>query len=252
MSPMEVVVSADDSRHFSGRALGAEMPTYASRSPPSASSWPGSSPAVRQKSERRLVDNPDQLGLEALLGDRRRPPPGCPHQEIPTPPRAKARDAAASPTKACALARRPVEVIGCRRHSSRSDAEQYTINRSQGHSPPAQRPAATCAGVRARWSSTGNCTLSEVPRARGCSEQPADVSVLAGCWSTNSPITCPCTASTSAWRRRITLSRTTLTSYVQRAIDLLPPSPRPARHILSSKCWRWTRRPIKAGRDAAS
>ena len=134
------------------------------------------------------------------------------------------------------------------------DADQYEVIDHKVTRRLAQRPAATwCWSTAARWSSTRRPRPSvKWPAPRAVFENSlADVSVLAGLLVDKFAYHLP------LYRQHqrladagITLSRTTLTSYVQRAIDLLAPIAQAQHaHILQSKVLAMDETPIKAGRD---
>jgi hypothetical protein len=139
-----------------------------------------------QKSERRLIDNPDQLGLEALLGDAAPAAPVVPTQEIHYTRRVpKARDEA-SVTDA-GLRFGPdvtVEVIELPAPQLQGpDAEQYEVIDHKVTRRLAQRPGSYVVLEYRRpvVKHKATATLSEVAAPRAVFENSlADVSVLAG------------------------------------------------------------------------
>ena len=139
-----------------------------------------------QKSERRLVDNPDQLGLEALLGDAAPSAPAVPTQEIHYTRRvAKARDAACVTDEGLRFtAEVPVEVIELPAPQlSGPDADQYEVIDHQVTRRLAQRPGSYVVLEYRRpvVKHKASATLREVPAPRAVFEHSlADVSVLAG------------------------------------------------------------------------
>jgi len=133
--------------HFSGRAAARrERRLTPARSPPSASSSWFQRQAVRPEVRAsRLIDNPDQLGLEALLGDAAAHRTGRPQPKRSTTPAGSqgAGRGLRSPTKA-ALRRRgpPVEVIdpAGRRSCKALTPEQYEVIDHKVTRRLAQRP----------------------------------------------------------------------------------------------------------------
>ena len=210
-----------------------------------------------QKSERRLIDNPDQLGLEALLGDAAPPAIAVPTQAIHYTRRVpKARDAACVTDEGLRFtAEVPVEVIELPAPQlAGPDAEQYEVIDHKVTRRLAQRPGSYVVLEYRRpvVKHKPSATLTEVPAPRAVFENSlADVSVLAGLLVDKFVYHLP------LYRQHqrladagITLSRTTLTSYVQRAIDLLAPIANAQHaHILQSNVLAMDETPIKAGRD---
>ena len=210
-----------------------------------------------QKSERRLVDNPDQLGLEALLGDATAAAPVVPTQEIHYTRRVpKARAESCVTDEGLRFtAEVPVEVIELPAPQlAGPDADQYEVIDHKVTRRLAQRPGSYVVLEYRRpvVKHKATATLSEVAAPRAVFENSlADVSVLAGLLVDKFAYHLP------LYRQHqrladagITLSRTTLTSYVQRAIDLLAPIAQAQHaHILKSQVLAMDETPIKAGRD---
>jgi len=210
-----------------------------------------------QKSERRLLDNPDQLGLETLLGDAAPAAPVVATQEIHYTRRVpKARDASCVTDAGLRFGPDvPVEVIELPAPQLQgADADQYEIIDHKVTRRLAQRPGSYVVLEYRRpvVKHKATATLREVAAPRAVFENSlADVSVLAGLLVDKFVYHLP------LYRQHqrladagITLSRTTLTSYVQRAIDLLAPIAKAQHaHILQSKVLAMDETPIKAGRD---
>jgi len=210
-----------------------------------------------QKSERRLVDNPAQLGLEALLADPAPPVTDVPTQEIRYTRRVpKARDDACVSDEGLRFtAEVPVEVIALPAPQlSGPAADQYEVIDHKITRRLAQRPGSYVVLEYRRpvVRHKATATLSEVPAPRAVLEGSlADVSFLAGLLVDKFAYHLP------LYRQHqrladagITLSRTTLTTYVQRAIELLAPIAQAQHgHILQSKVLAMDETPIKAGRD---
>jgi transposase len=210
-----------------------------------------------QKSERRLIDNPDQLGLEALLGVEVPPATEVATQAIHYTRRVpKARDASCVTDEGLRFGPDvPVEVIELPAPQLQGpDADQYAVIDHKVTRRLAQRPGSYVVLEYRRpvVKHKATATLSEVAAPRAVFENSlADVSVLAGLLVDKFAYHLP------LYRQHqrladagITLSRTTLTSYVQRAIDLLAPIAQAQHaHILTSQVLAMDETPIKAGRD---
>ncbi len=210
-----------------------------------------------QKSERRLIDNPDQLGLEALLGDAAPAAPVVATQEIHYTRRVpKARDASCVTDEGLRFGPDvPVEVIELPAPQLQgADADQYEIIDHKITRRLAQRPGSYVVLEYRRpvVRHKATATLREVAAPRAVFENSlADVSVLAGLLVDKFVYHLPLYRQHQRLQDAgITLSRTTLTSYVQRAIDLLAPIAQAQHaHILSSNVLAMDETPIKAGRD---
>jgi transposase len=210
-----------------------------------------------QKSERRLVDNPDQLGLEALLGDAAPATPAVPTQEIRYTRRVpKARDDACITDAGLRFGPDvPVEVIELPAPQlAGPDAEQYEVIDHKITRRLAQRPGSYVVLEYRRpvVKHKASATLTEVPAPRAVLEGSlADVSLLAGLLVDKFTYHLPLYRQHQRLKDAgITVSRTTLTTYVQRAIELLAPIAQAQHgHILQSKVLAMDETPIKAGRD---
>jgi hypothetical protein len=139
-----------------------------------------------QKSERRLIDNPAQLGLEALLGDAAAAAPVVPTQEIRYTRRVpKARDAACVSDEGLRFGPDvPVEVIALPAPQlAGPDAEQYEVIDHKITRRLAQRPGSYVVLEYRRpvVKHKASATLTEVAAPRAVFEGSlADVSFLAG------------------------------------------------------------------------
>jgi transposase len=255
---MEVVVSADDSGISQIAQLRAENADLRQQIATLSQqlAWLQRQ-LFGQKSERRLIDNPDQLGLEALLGDAAPAAPAVPTQEIHYTRRVpKARDESCVTDEGLRFtADVPVEVIELPAPQlSGPDADQYEVIDHKVTRRLAQRPGSYVVLEYRRpvVKNKATATLREVAAPRAVFENSlADVSVLAGLLVDKFVYHLP------LYRQHqrladagIALSRTTLTSYVQRAIDLLAPIAKAQHaHILKSQVLAMDETPIKAGRD---
>ena len=210
-----------------------------------------------QKSERRLIDHPDQLGLEALLGDAAPAAPAVPTQAIHYTRRVpKARDEACVTDEGLRFGPDvPVEVIELPAPQlAGPDAEQYEVIDHKITRRLAQRPGSYVVLEYRRpvVKHLPSASLTEVAAPRAVFDNSlADVSLLAGLLVDKFAYHLP------LYRQHqrladagITLSRTTLTRYVQRAIELLAPIAQAQHaHILQSQVLAMDETPIKAGRD---
>jgi transposase len=210
-----------------------------------------------QKSERRLLDNPDQLGLEALLGDAAPAAAVVPTQEFRYTRRVpKARDESCVTDEGLRFGPDvPVQVIELPAPQlSGPDADQYEVIDHKITRRLAQRPGSYVVLEYRRpvVKHKPSAVLTEVPAPRAVFEGSlADVSLLAGLLVDKFAYHLP------LYRQHqrladagITVSRTTLTTSVQRAIELLAPIAQAQHgHILQSKVLAMDETPIKAGRD---
>jgi transposase len=210
-----------------------------------------------QKSERRLIDNPAQLGLEALLGDAAAAAPVVPTQEIRYTRRVpKARDAACVSDEGLRFGPDvPVEVIALPAPQlAGPDADQYEVIDHKITRRLAQRPGSYVVLEYRRpvVKHKASATLTEVAAPRAVFEGSlADVSFLAGLLVDKFVYHLPLYRQHQRLKDAgITVSRTTLTTYVQRAIELLAPIAQAQHgHILQSKVLAMDETPIKAGQD---
>jgi len=208
-----------------------------------------------RKSEKRLIDNPDQLGLAEVLGES--VPAPAPETEQVTYTRRKGKTRRDDDVTDSGLRFGedvPIEVIALSAPQlDGPDADRYEVIDHKITRRLAQRPGSyvVLEYHRPVIRPKGGATLMEVPAPsavfEGCL---ADVSLLAGllvdkfCY--HLPLYRQHQRLTDAG---ITLSRTTLTNYVQRSIALLEPIYESQwRHILQSKVLAMDETPIKAGR----
>jgi transposase len=209
-----------------------------------------------RKSEKRLIDHPEQLGLAELLGTAPTPSP-APETEQVTYTRRKGktrRDGDVTDQGLRFGPDVPIEVITLSAPQLEGPAaDQYEIIDHKVTRRLAQRPGSyvVLEYHRPVIRPKGSATLMEVPAPSaifdGCL---ADVSLLAGLLVDKFVYHLP------LYRQHqrladagITLSRTTLTHYVQRSIALLAPIAEAQwRHILQSKVLAMDETPIKAGK----
>ena len=209
-----------------------------------------------RKSEKRLIENPDQLGLAGLLGGTA-PPDDPPATEKITYTRRKGKqrgDDCVTDTGLRFDDRVPVEVIELSAPQLLGpDADRYEVIDHKVTRRLAQRPGSYVVleyhrpVIRAKDSPT----LMEVPAPSAVFEGSlADVSLLAGLLVDKFCYHLP------LYRQHqrladagIKLSRSTLTHYVQRSIDLLHPIVDAQwQHMLQSKVLAMDETPIKAGK----
>ncbi len=209
-----------------------------------------------RKSEKRLIENPDQLDLAALLGDAVVPGEPPPSEQI-TYTRRKGKQRSDDCVTDAGLRfddRVPVESIELSAPQlRRPDADQYEIIDYKVTRRLAQRPGSYVVLEYRRpvLRDKRRRTLTEVPAPSGVLDNSlADVSFLAGLLVDKFLYHLP------LYRQHqrladagITLSRSTLTRYVQQAIELVRPVyDAQWRHILQSRVLAMDETPIKAGR----
>ncbi|MGB5628350.1 MAG: IS66 family transposase [Woeseiaceae bacterium] len=210
-----------------------------------------------RKSEKRLIDNPDQLDLSALLGDAV-PPGEPPATEKITYTRRKGKQRSDDCVTDAGLRfddRVPIESIELSAPQLQGpDADQYEIIDYKITRRLAQRPGSYVVLEYRRpvIKDKRQATLLEVPAPSGVLDNSlADVSFLAGLLVDKFLYHLP------LYRQHqrladagITLSRSTLTRYVQQAIALVTPIyDAQWQHILQSKVLAMDETPIKAGRS---
>lgn len=210
-----------------------------------------------RKSEKRLIDHPDQLDLSALLGDVDRPSEPPPTEKI-TYTRRKGKQRSEDCVTDSGLRfddRVPVETIELSAPQLHGpEADQYEIIDYKITRKLAQRPGSYVVLEYRRpvLKDKRLATLLEVPAPSSVLENSlADVSFLAGLLVDKFAYHLP------LYRQHqrladagITLSRSTLTRYVQQAIGLLQPiHDAQWQHILQSKVLAMDETPIKAGRS---
>ena len=209
-----------------------------------------------RKSEKRLLDNPDQLDLGKLLGDSR-PPAEPPPTEKITYTRRKGKQRSDDCVTDSGLRfdeRVPIESIELSAPQLQGpEADQYEIIDYKVTRRLAQRPGSyvVLEYHRPVIRDKRQSTLMEVPAPSSVLEGSlADVSFLAGLLVDKFLYHLP------LYRQHqrladagITLSRSTLTRYVQQAIALVEPIyDAQWQHILQSKVLAMDETPIKAGR----
>ena len=209
-----------------------------------------------RKSEKRLIENPDQMDLGALLGDAEPPRTPAPTEKIIYTRRKgrQRRDEDVTDSGLRFDARVPVESIELSAPQLQGpDADQYEIIDYKVTRRLVQRPGSYVVleyrrpVIRDKRAST----LLEVPAPSGVLDNSlADVSLLAGILTDKFLYHLP------LYRQHqrladagVTLSRSTLTNYVQRAIGLLEPIyDAQWQHILQSRVLAMDETPIKAGK----
>jgi transposase len=209
-----------------------------------------------RKSEKRLIDNPDQLGLAELFGEAPTAEPAPASEEITyTRRKGKTRgDGCLTDTGLRFDERVPIEVIELSAPQLQGpDAGRYEIIDHKVTRRLAQRPGSYVVLEYRRpvIRRKDGATLMEVPAPTALFEGSlADVSLLAGLLVDKFCYHLP------LYRQHqrladagITLSRSTLTHYVQRSIDLLRPVYEAQwRHVLQSRVLAMDETPIKAGK----
>ncbi len=209
-----------------------------------------------RKSEKRLIDNPDQLGLAEMLGDAPAAESAPATEEI-TYTRRKGKQRSEDCVTASGLRfddRVPVEVIELSAPQLQGpEADQYEIIDHKVTRKLAQRPGSYVVLEYRRpvLKHKPSATLMEVPAPSAVFDNSlADVSFLAGLLVDKFCYHLP------LYRQHqrladagITLSRATLTHYTQRAIELLRPiHDAQWQHVLQSKVLAMDETPIKAGK----
>jgi transposase len=210
-----------------------------------------------RKSEKRLIENPDQLDWGTLLGDAV-PPSAPPATEKISYTRRKGKQRSDDCVTDAGLrfdAHVPVETIELSAPQLQGpEADQYEIIDYKITHKLAQRQGSYVVLTYRRpvIKDKRHATLLEVPAPSSVLEGSlADVSLLAGLLVDKFCYHMP------LYRQHqrladagITLSRSTLTRYVQQAIGLLQPIyDAQWRHILQSKVLAMDETPIKAGRS---
>jgi transposase len=209
-----------------------------------------------RKSEKRLIDNPNQLGLAELLGETPADVPAPATEEIKyTRRKGKQRgDDCVTDSGLRFDDRVPVEVIELSAPQLLGpDADQYDVIDYKISRKLAQRPGSYVVLEYRRpvLKHKLTATLMEVPAPSAIFDNSlADVSFLAGLLVDKFCYHLP------LYRQHqrladagITLSRATLTHYTQRAIELLRPiHDAQWQHVLQSKVLAMDETPIKAGK----
>ena len=207
------------------------------------------------KSEKRLIDHPDQLDMGSLLGDPAPPSESAPTEQI-TYTRRKGKQRRDQDVTDSGLRfdeRVPIETIELSAPQLQgADAEHFEIIDYKETRRLAQRPGSYVVLVYRRpvIRDKRAASLMEVPAPSAVFDNSlADVSLLAGLLVDKFLYHLP------LYRQHqrladagITLSRTTLTNYVQRAIGLLKPIyDAQWQHLLQSRVLAMDETPIKAG-----
>ena len=210
-----------------------------------------------RKSEKRLIDNPDQLDLGKMLGNAA-PPAEPPATEKISDTRRKGtqrRDEAVTENGLRFDERVPIESIELSAPQlDGPDADQFEIIDYQVTRRLAQRPGSyvVLEYRRPLIRDKRRSFLMEVPAPSAVFDNSlADVSLLAGLLVDKFLYHLPLYRQHQRLRDAgITLSRSTLTNYVQRAIALLSPiHDAQWEHILKSKVLAMDETPIKAGKS---
>ncbi len=209
-----------------------------------------------RKSEKRLLENPDQLDLGQLLGDAAPPSEPAPTEKISYTRRKgkQRRDEDVTDSGLRFDERVPIETIELSAPQLEGpDADQYEVIDYKITRRLAQRPGSYVVLVYRRpvIRDKRRSTLMEVPAPSAVFDNSlADVSLLAGILVDKFLYHLP------LYRQHqrladagITLSRATLSNYVRRAIGLLEPIyDAQWQHILQSKVLAMDETPIKAGK----
>lgn len=208
------------------------------------------------KSEKRLIENPDQLTLADILGpDAPAAPP--PDTEAITYTRRKGKQRAADCVTDSGLRFDPdvpIEVIEIQAPQLLGpDADRYEVIDTKITRRLAQRPGSyvVLEYHRPLIRNKASSALMEVPAPSAVFEGSlADVSFIAGLLVDKFCYHLPLYRQHQRLRDAgITLSRATLTNYTQRAIELLRPiHDAQWRHILQSRVLAMDETPIKAGK----
>jgi transposase len=210
-----------------------------------------------RKSEKRIIENPDQLDLGALLGEAPALSEPEPTEEI-TYRRRKRKQRNANDVTDTGLRFGPdvpIEVIELSAPQLEgSEADQYEVIDYKITRRLAQRPGSyvVLEYRRPLIRRKSDNTLLEVPAPSAVFEGThADVSLLAGILVDKFCYHLPLYRQHQRLKDAgITLSRATLTNYVQRSIELLQPIYDAQRdHILQSRVLAMDETPIKAGRS---
>lgn len=209
-----------------------------------------------RKSEKRIFEHPHQLDFSTLLGDVPPPAEPAPTEEI-TYRRRKPKQRNADDVTDAGLRFGPdvpVEVIELSAPELQGpNADQYEVIDYQITRRLAQRPGSYVVLEYRRpiWRHKNSASLREVPApAAVFAGSLADVSLLAGILVDKFCYHLPLYRQHQRLQDAgITLSRSTLTNYTQRAIALLRPIyDAQWRHILQSRVLAMDETPIKAGR----
>ena len=211
-----------------------------------------------RKSEKRIIENPDQLDLGALLGDAPPPTEPEPTEEITYRRRKRSKQRSEDDVTDSGLRFGPdvpIEVIELSApRLNGPDADRYEVIDYKITRRLAQRPGSyvVLEYRRPLIRRKPDNTLMEVPAPSAVFEGSlADVSLLAGILVDKFCYHLPLYRQHQRLKDAgITLSRSTLTNYVQRSIELLRPIyDAQWQHILQSRVLAMDETPIKAGRS---
>ncbi len=210
------------------------------------------------KSEKRLVDTPRQMDIADLLGAAKLPAPPTPTEKVTYLRRKRKQRSADCVTDAGLRFDKdvPVKVINIAHPDLQGpDAHEYQIIDQKISRRLAQRPGSYVVLEYRRpvVKHTPTQQLSTAPLPQAVLDRSlADVSLLAGLMVDKFAYHLPLYRQHQRMAHSgITLSRTTLTDWVKRAIDLLTPLYQAQhRHILLSRVLAMDETPIKAGRKA--
>ncbi len=209
-----------------------------------------------RKSEKRIIEHPDQLDLGALLGEASLPAEPEPTEEI-TYRRRRPKQRNEDDVTDTGLRFGPdvpIEVIELSAPQLEGpEADQYEVIDFKISRRLAQRPGSYVVLEYRRpvLRHKPSASLMEVPAPSAVFEGSlADVSLLAGLLVDKFCYHLPLYRQYQRLKDAgITLSRSTLTNYIQRAIELLKPIVDAQwRHILQSRVLAMDETPIKAGR----
>jgi transposase len=211
-----------------------------------------------RKSEKRIIENPDQLDLGALLGEAPSPTEPEPTEEVTYRRRKRSKQRSEDDVTDSGLRFGPdvpIEVIELSAPQLNGpDADRYEVIDYKITRRLAQRPGSyvVLEYRRPLIRRKPDNTLMEVPAPSAVFEGSlADVSLLAGILVDKFCYHLPLYRQHQRLKDAgITLSRSTLTNYVQRSIELLRPIyDAQWRHILQSRVLAMDETPIKAGRS---
>jgi len=174
-----------------------------------------------RKSEKRIIENPHQLDLGTLLGE-----PALPSDPEPT------------------------EEVTYRRRKRKQRSEEDVTDSGLRFGPDVPVEVIELPAPQLEGPEAGQCEVIDYKVSHRLAQRPADVSLLAGILVDKFCYHLP------LYRQHqrladagITLSRSTLTNYVQRSIALLEPLyDAQWKHILQSRVLAMDETPIKAGR----
>jgi len=210
-----------------------------------------------RKSEKRIIEHPEQLDLGALLGEAPSPAEPEATEEITYRRRKRSKQRSEEDVTDAGLRFGPdvpIEVIELSAPQLEGpEADEYEVIDYKISRRLAQRPGSYVVLEYRRpvLRHKPNCRLMEVPAPSAVFEGSlADVSLLAGILVDKFCYHLPLYRQHQRLQDAgITVSRSTLTNYVRRSIELLKPIyDAQMRHILRSKVLAMDETPIKAGR----